>query len=208
MNGESNHALSTDFECAIFPLNSVLFPQTRMPLRIFEPRYLDMISDSMKQDKPFCITSIAGGDEVGLAAEHHALGCLATVVDWDRLADGQLGIVILGGRRVRIGATRVQADQLRVGQVTLLEEEIEQDKLEGELLQFGELLRRLQKDFSIFSLAPEEQQFMDAAWVSYQLANVLPIDAPTKQSILEQGDALRRLQQIGYWLNEQVYAEQ
>lgn len=195
------------FECAIFPLNSVLFPQTRMPLRIFEPRYLDMISDSMKQDKPFCITSITAGHEVGQAAEHHALGCLATVVDWDRLDDGQLGVVILGGRRVRIGATRVQADQLRVGQVTLLDEEVEQEQLQGELIRFGELLRRLQKDFSVFSQAPEEDHYVDAAWVSYQLANILPIDPPTKQSILEQGDALRRLQQIGYWLNEQVNAE-
>lgn len=191
------------FECAIFPLNSVLFPGTRMPLRIFEPRYLDMVSDSMKGLRPFCIAGITQGEETGVAAEHHSLACMASVVDWDQQNDGILGIVVEGGDRVRISETRILPNQLRLGWAAPVEEG-ESPRLEGELSHFGDLLERLHRDFSIFAESPERQQLQDAAWVSYQLANTLPIDVLVKQRILEEDEPLTRLHRIGIWLSEQV----
>ena len=51
----------------LFPLNTVLFPGGPLPLRIFEPRYLDMISACMKDDAPFGVLLIRDGAETGPA---------------------------------------------------------------------------------------------------------------------------------------------
>lgn len=49
----------------IFPLSSVLFPGGVLPLRIFEPRYMDMVRERMQRDAPFGICLITRGGEVG-----------------------------------------------------------------------------------------------------------------------------------------------
>ena len=52
----------------LFPLNTVLFPQGILQLRIFEPRYLDMVSESLTTGGPFGICLISHGNEVGAPA--------------------------------------------------------------------------------------------------------------------------------------------
>ena len=50
---------------AVFPLNVVLFPGGLLPLRIFEPRYLRMVSECLRQDAPFVVAAIVDGVESG-----------------------------------------------------------------------------------------------------------------------------------------------
>ena len=51
---------------SVFPLHTVLFPDTKLSLRIFEQRYLRMVSECMKQDAPFVVSLIQGeGREAG-----------------------------------------------------------------------------------------------------------------------------------------------
>ena len=54
-------------EVPLFPLHTVLFPGGPLPLRIFEPRYVDMVSRCMKDDVPFGVVLIREGAEVGPA---------------------------------------------------------------------------------------------------------------------------------------------
>ena len=84
----------------VFALNTVLYPEGPLPLRIFEPRYVDMVSDRLRRDAPFIVALIRSGREVGGGATTHSIGTLARIVDWNRQDDGLLGIVALGGRRV------------------------------------------------------------------------------------------------------------
>ena len=56
-------------ELPLFPLNSVVFPGGALPLRLFEPRYLDMVKDCMRNEHGFGIVLIKNGQESGSAAE-------------------------------------------------------------------------------------------------------------------------------------------
>ena len=58
----------------VFPLNTVLFPGGPLHLRIFEPRYLDMVSDRLRCDAPFIVALILTGREVGGGATTHRTG--------------------------------------------------------------------------------------------------------------------------------------
>ncbi len=87
-------------EIPLFPLSAVLVPFGRMPLQIFEQRYLDLVRDCMKSDSGFGVIWIRQGSEVastGVAAPDLGdYGTYARIVDWDQLSNGLLGITIEG----------------------------------------------------------------------------------------------------------------
>jgi len=80
----------------LFPLHTVLFPGGPLPLRIFEARYLDMVSDCLKRDRGFGVVLIEQGREVGEAASCHEVGTLARIIDWDKRDHGLLEIICQG----------------------------------------------------------------------------------------------------------------
>ena len=112
-----------ELTCALFPLGTVLFPGGPLPLRIFETRYLDMISDCLRNEKHFGVCLISAGQEAGKAADAVAVGTLARIVDWNQLSGGILGITARGEKRFRVQSREVQNDQLIVGEVSVLEPE-------------------------------------------------------------------------------------
>ena len=79
-------------ELAIFPLKTVLLPGNKLPLKIFEPRYSDMIADCMREDKPFGTVLIYHGEETDKHSEIFSIGTSATITDWQNRDDGLLGI--------------------------------------------------------------------------------------------------------------------
>ena len=88
-----------DVTLPLFPLHTVLFPGGLLPLRIFESRYLDMISDCLRNDRGFGVCLISAGREVGDGAECFDVGTLARIQDWDSTPDGLLGIIARGEQR-------------------------------------------------------------------------------------------------------------
>jgi Lon protease-like protein len=86
----------------LFPLNVVLFPQMTLPLRIFEPRYLQMVEDCMREDATFGVVGIQSGPEVGGAALPHTIGTTARIVGIERESPELLYIVTVGQERFRI----------------------------------------------------------------------------------------------------------
>ena len=129
-------------ETPVFALNTVLYPGGPLPLRIFEPRYVDMVSDRLRRDAPFIVALIRDGREVGGGATTHSTGTLARIVDWNRQDDGLLGITALGGRRVQVLDTTTRPDGLCVATARMLPEEPASD-VPGEHRRLAELLRRL-----------------------------------------------------------------
>jgi Lon protease-like protein len=114
--------MSAPLELPLFPLQTVLFPGGPLPLRIFEPRYVDMIGRCMKSGVGFGVTLIKSGQETGAAAMHD-FGTVANIVDFDQLSDGTLGIVVLGSMRFMVRSVSRQPDALNVGMVELLQDE-------------------------------------------------------------------------------------
>jgi len=104
-------------ELPLFPLNTVLFPGGPLPLRIFEPRYLDMVSRCMREQSGFAVVLLGEGEEVSSATSFAATGTEARIVDFDRLEGGLLGISCLGRERVRVVEAWREADGLNRGRV-------------------------------------------------------------------------------------------
>jgi len=86
----------------LFPLETVLFPHTMLPLHIFEPRYREMVLYCLETDSPFGIVLIREGREVGGDAEPFEVGTLARIGRLRRLSDGRFHLIALGEERFHI----------------------------------------------------------------------------------------------------------
>jgi Lon protease-like protein len=182
-------------ELALFPLQTVLFPGGRLSLKIFEPRYLDLIARCGRSGEGFGICLIADGDEVGTPATPAAMGTEARIVDFAQTEDGLLAITVEGGRRFRIESTRAQADGLVVGQVHWLAEAPAQPpRAEHALLSV--LLARIMDKAGIDHAGAGKGDLADAAWIAWRLGEWLPLDNGERQRLLELDDPHARLQQI------------
>ena len=192
----SSHAARDTLEATpVFALHTVLYPGGPLPLRVFEPRYVDMVSDRLRRDAPFIVALIRDGSEVGGGATTHSIGTLARIVDWHRQKDGLLGITVLGGRRVRVLGTETRPDRLCLAKAALLLAEEPASAMPEEHRGLEGLLRLLLERFeSLYRHATP--RFDDASWVGYRLSELLPIPLPRKQGLLEMEDPLLRLRLI------------
>jgi len=184
----------------LFPLQTVLYPGGPLPLRIFEPRYLEMVSRCVKEDTPFGVVLLMQGSEVAAEVRTQATGTLATIRDWDKGADGLLGITAIGGDRFRLLAIKQQEDGLNIGDVEVLPPEPEVP-VPADYSLLADLLRAAFDDLGDY-YALIEQRFDDASWVGYRFAELLPLDMQSKQYCLELDDPLMRLEFIRPYLRE------
>ena len=174
----------------LFPLQTVLFPGGPLPLRVFEPRYLDMISTCMKQSAPFGVVLVDVDVEADAAAMH-SVGTLATIVDWYQGTDGLLGITARGSERFRLLETDQQSDGLNLGFVEILPSETT-TPLPQEYASMAALLRAVVDDLGRL-YETIEKNYDDASWVGFRFAEVLPLELDQKQFCLELNDPLERL---------------
>jgi Lon protease-like protein len=180
---------STQF--ALFPLQVVLFPGGSLPLRIFETRYVDMVRDCMRTSSSFGVVLIRAGSEVG-PAQTFEVGTAASIVDFNQLSDGFLGISCTGTQRFRIKTSGVQADGLNVASVEWLNVEpaLSVPPRHAPLAELLEsVLPRLGEGYTNM-----EMKLDDAAWVGHRLAEILPIPLAQKQFCLELDDPIARLE--------------
>jgi len=175
---------------SLFPLHTVLFPGGPLPLRIFEPRYLDMVSRCMKEERPFGILLMRSGSEIG-DAQTVTVGTQARIIDWYQGSDGILGITAVGMERFRLCSFTRQDDGLYVGSIELLEAE-QCHCIPDEYRSMGTLLEVIINDLGKL-YENIETHFDDAAWVGRRFAEILPISLEQKQHCLEIDDAIGRL---------------
>jgi Lon protease-like protein len=178
---------------SLFPLRTVLYPGGPLPLRIFEPRYLDMISECLKTERPFGVLLIRSGEETGPATTYD-LGTLARIVDWYQGSDGLLGVTAIGEQRFRLLASERRADGLNVGDIEILGE-LGFHPLPDEYKPLAIILAGVLDDLGRLYEALE-RRYDDANWVGYRFAEILPISPEEKQSCLEMEDPLDRLQLV------------
>jgi len=177
----------------LFPLRVVLYPGGPLPLRIFEPRYLAMVSHCIRNDECFGVVGVEDSDGVD-ELSMFMVGTSARIVDWYRNDDGLLGITALGQQRFRVESVAQQPDGLNVGTVSWLEAEPAspvppaQEYLSSVVL---DLLDEFRDLYQAVVRAPG-----DASWLGYRLAELLPLSLAQKQYYLELEDPLQRLQQL------------
>jgi Lon protease-like protein len=169
----------------------VLFPGGRLPLRIFEQRYMEMAKACLKDGSPFGVCLIREGREVGDPATPNSVGTLAKIGAWDMPQLGLLQITANGGPRFRILERRVQKDGLARARVELLAEETDQPVPQPLAVCVKLLERVIEQHPELF----ERPHRLDScAWVSARLGEILPLDA--KQALLELDNTLTRLERI------------
>ncbi|HNV84093.1 MAG TPA: LON peptidase substrate-binding domain-containing protein [Arenimonas sp.] len=179
-------------ELPLFPLNTVLFPGGILPLRIFEPRYLDMVKDCMRNNHGFGVCMIIQGEEVGQNTASAALGCEARIVDFDQTPDGLLAITALGERRFHVEQVKIRNNGLVIGEVSWLA--AAQDvALAPEYFVLSQILQRVLDKAEI---SFDKKQLEDADWVSWRLAEWLPLSNLERQELLQESDAQLRLQNL------------
>jgi uncharacterized protein len=186
-------------ELPLFPLHPVLFPGGRLPLQIFETRYLDMVVRCMRDGHPFGVVLIRRGSDARLTPdasqpEIFDVGTEAHITDFNQLSNGRLGIVVRGGRKFRVLSVREQPDHLLVGEVEYLPEEPALG-IGREHQELVDILRELVKHPLIQRLGVEIE-FDDARSVGWRLAELLPIEPEIKQSLLKLQWPRERLQEL------------
>lgn len=178
----------------LFPLNTVLFPGGPLPLRIFEPRYLDMISRCLKDDTGIGVCLIREGSEVGAAAMTYDIGTLSRITYWHRRPDGLLGVTVRGEQRFRILRRQVAPDQLIVAEVELLPE-VAATALPPDYAPMARLLERIMTQLDApFTTLP--RHYDEADWVLGRLVELLPLDLAQKQYLLQLDDTGQRLERL------------
>lgn len=196
--------MSSNFhELPLFPLNSVIFPGGALPLRLFEPRYLDMLKDCMCNEHGFGIALIKNGKETGRSAEVYKTGTECHFADWETLPDGLLGITAYGETKIYIENTHIEANQLMVGQVQYLEADPDLELPE----EFENMRTLLQKVITQvgkpYTTLPAGYDY--AGWVGARLTELLPLQSATKQKLLEIDDHIVRLYHLKEAMQESKF---
>ena len=181
--------MSNTEDLPIFPLRTILFPDSKLPLRIFEPRYIDMVSRCMREDSEFGIILSRESTDPKMF-ETYDTGTLAKIIDWDQGEDGLLGITTIGTQKFRLKGLNKQEDGLNIGAIERIEREGDY-KPTKEFRHLVELLQAILDDINIYS--DDEKNFDSAAWISYRFAEILPLRIEDKQKCLEIDDPIIRL---------------
>ncbi len=196
---------------ALFPLNTVLFPEGVLPLRVFETRYIDMVRACMKSNTPFGVVAIQSGAEIGEVATPYSVGTIAHITEWDMPELGVLLIQTRGGDRFRILETRLLPSQRLEARIDFIPIEPVVDggdnlKVCAEVLNvvIQDIERRAREDQEPQFIAPfsEPYELNNPAWVANRWCEILPIPLVEKQRLLEMQDVSLRLQTIEDFLHE------
>lgn len=185
-------------EVPLFPLNTVLFPNGDLYLRIFEPRYLSMISEQLKSDSAFGVVLIREGVEAGAPATFHEIGTLAKIIDFDQLESGLLGISCKGRDRFRVISSRVREDGLALGEIEPMPDAIERQDAMQLVARYQGIAGFLRRSLSQTQTDEATPNWDDCSWISFQAAEMLPFSSDSRQQLLEMdtADRLFELNQV------------
>jgi Lon protease-like protein len=174
--------MDDDGVIGVFPLELVMLPGEAVPLHLFEPRYRQLLADSVLEQQPFAICRSVGEamERIGCA------GTFETVVR--RLADGRLHVIVRGAARIEVLAP---AQEGRLYDTAVVRELPDEDAdAPAELAQrVGELFREVGGGAEI----PEEPA---AVPLSYRIAGVVDMPLDAKQGLLESRSEEARLETL------------
>jgi Lon protease-like protein len=191
----------------LFPLRSVLFPGGLLPLKVFEARYLDLVTDCLRRQLPFGVVCLLQGGEVRAgkgpaAVRFESAGVLARLDEVDSEQPGVLRARCTGTRRFRLeSAATQQADGLWTCSAALLDED-ETLAPSAELLPTVQALANAIATLKAQGAEPFNlpHRLDDAGWVANRWCEILPISLGAKQKLMELDDPQVRLQLVHEYL--------
>lgn len=200
--------MSTTVPIPLFPLQSVLFPDGWLTLRIFEPRYLDLIRRCERNGEPFGVVRLTAGGEVrrrdaadGFVQERfETVGTLARIESLQQPQPGLLQIQCRGGQRFRLARSTCLPHGLWMGEGELLAVDTRVPVPE-DLLAVQRLLRSFLHGLEQGAAASElplqpPYRWDDCDWLANRWCELLPLPGEDKQRLLTLDNPLLRLELV------------
>ncbi len=191
----------TPFTLPLFPLNTILFPGGVLALKIFEQRYMDMAKRCLQDQSLFGVCLIKEGAEVAAPVVPQMVGTMARIDTWDMPQLGVLNARAIGVQRFQILEYETEADGLLVARAVKVPLE-KSFPLPPEHAPCATVLQQILAHVGATKFEPPFN-FEDGVWVSYRLAEILPIKSSAKQSMLEMNDTEVRLNVLHKFLAQQ-----
>lgn len=173
-------------ECRMFPLGSVLTPRSPLPLHIFEPRFQQLLNDSLEDDRSFGVVLISRGSEVGGGEIRTDVGTLATIDEHNRFDDGRAAVIAQGVSRIEVVEWLPDDPYPRAmvidrpSSLPQPDDDLRLRTAQQSLQNLLEVAKRLQRVDEIPTLEWSDD-VEDAAW---ELAAVSPISVLDRQRVL------------------------
>lgn len=189
----------------MFPLGSPLIPFSLVTLRVFEPRYLQMIGECVEQGAPFGVVLIERGFEVGGGDQRSVIGTVAQLVDVSDLPDGELAVVAVGVERIRV-LEWLPDDPYPIARVERLDEVVSPTAP----ARIEQIDRQLRGVLALVSEAgidvgPLEYELSNQPEVAaHQLCALAPVGAYDAQRLLGASSVDERLELLSAMLKEEI----
>lgn len=200
-------ANSASIVLPLFPLRTVLFPGGLLSLKVFEPRYLDLMSQCLREGKRFGVVCLReGGEVMGPGAKptsFEATGVVAALIEADAQQANLLQVRCRGEQRFVIRETRQETDGLWTARVRLQPDDAPVMPSEALI----ETARGLAHAIAALKHRKSEPflkpfQFESAGWVANRWCEILPIPLAAKQKLMELDAPLTRLQLVSDFLRD------
>ncbi len=203
---ELDMTISAIQDLALFPLQSVLFPGGLLGLRVFEARYMDLITRCLKTGDEFGVVLMLSGHEVGQAtgaSDLAAVGCRAKVLDFDMHEAGLLQVRCKGGSRFVLRSHEPVALGLEMGRVQAMDDDplaTLNARHTGAAFALGRAIATLDAQQQKPFLPPYRLDV--PGWVANRWAEILPIPAEARQRLMELADGTQRLDVVDHYLRQ------
>jgi len=188
----------------LFPLQSVLFPGGLLSLKVFEARYLDLVSECMRTQQPFGVVCLRQGSDVkreGEQVRFEQAGVLADLVEVDGEQAGILRVRCIGRERFRWSDPQQEANGLWHAAIERLAEDpkvLPTEPLIATVRALANAIATLKQQGTKPFLEP--YRLDDAGWVANRWCELLPVSLAAKQKLMELDDPLVRLQLVDEFL--------
>ncbi len=176
----------------LFPLPVFLLPGGKTKLRIFEPRYLRMVSETLKSGSGFGLC----GKEKGMDDALYPIGTRVEIYDFENLSCNLLCISILGKDRFEINSFQTDDDGLYIGDVDPIQNWPKQP-VTSENRGVADALIIAMDHHPIFSQLNQPHQLNDLVWVCLRWLEILPLPIEQKQQIFTHLEPETVLQLVG-----------
>ena len=191
------------YSLPLFPLDLVVCPNGRIPLKIFEARYLDMVRNCLRNKSSFAIVTILPEGETDTEGNFPFadVGTLVSIDEADVTTVGLMMIVCTGQQRVKVESFIQQPDGLIIGEVRDIPNDIFMPIPEDLILAqrvLKQLLNNLADQDTTFKNMPvvEPYEFENATWVSNRWVELLDLPMLQKHRLMQMASPILRLELI------------
>jgi Lon protease-like protein len=187
--------MTKNYSLPLFPLHSIICPGGLMRLRIFEPRYLDMVKNCLRNNSAFCLVAAAPDNKLPFAS----IGTVMKISHADVTTVGLMMIDCIGQHRIKIHSFTQQADGLLIGDISDIANDCE-IAIPDDLQILSTRLQNLIESFADQGVSPSDipivkpYQYDDAAWVANRWVELLELPLLEKQRLMQLDSPIVRLE--------------